>query len=127
MRPVRSLLAWLLLTTTLPSLPASASTTAPGRQVWDSEDDLPSTAVTEAVKCTVIEVLPERMLVVEDEHGRRHALAIPEQAKIKAQSKKEFDGRKELEFGQLQPGHKLKVTFLAENGVIVRVQVLKQA
>lgn len=104
-----------------------ASVPVGGQQPWDTEEGPRPTAVTSSVECVVVEVREDRTLVVRDGHEREHVVQIPEKAKIRAKNRREFDGKKKLEFGQLRPGHELKLTFLRENGEIVRVKVLGTA
>lgn len=104
-----------------------ASVPVGGQQPWSSEEGPRPTAVTGSVECVVVEVRDDRTLVVRDDQEREHVVQIPEKAKIRAEHRREFDGRRKLEFGQLRAGHELKLTYLTENGEIVRVKVLGTA
>lgn len=110
-------------------LPAALEASVPtgGRQPWDSDDGPRPTAVTASVECVVLEVREDRTLLVRDELAREHVVQIPESAKISARNRREFDGRKKLEFAELRAGHELKLTFLTASGAVVRVKVLGTA
>lgn len=104
---------------------AAASTPVPGRQPWSNQDGASPTAVTRALEGEILEVLPDRTLMVADEYGQR-PVQIPEAARIKAESKRDFDGRRKLDFADLRAGHRIKVVFLTETGEIVRLRVLRE-
>ncbi|RPH57630.1 hypothetical protein EHM82_00850 [bacterium] len=111
---------------TLVVLPAWSSTPTPGRKAW--EDDQTPTVVTQTVEARVVEVVPtDRTLIVVDEKERQHTVKIPEDVSIRAQSKKEFDGLRKLEFAHLREGQRLKLTFRSDDGRLVRIQVLRQS
>lgn len=109
---------------TLVVLPAWSSTPTPGRKAWEDEQ----TVVTQTVEARVVEVVQaDRTLIVLDEKERRHTVQIPEDVSIRAQSKKEFDGLRRLEFAHLREGQRLKLTFRSDDGRLVRIQVLRQS
>lgn len=105
------------------AVPAWASVPGGANEPWDSNDGPRPTAVTASVDCVIVEVREARTLVVRDELDREHEIQLPEKAKIKAENKRDFDGRKKLQFAQLRPGHELKITYLTATGEIVRVKV----
>jgi hypothetical protein len=106
-----------------PALLASVPGSKPGP--WDSSNDRDRpTAVTASVDAVILEVREERTLVVRDTDDRHHEILLPENAKIRADNRRDFDGMKKLEFAQLRPGHQVKLTFLTATGEIVRVKVL---
>ena len=107
----------------LVALPAVASTPTPGGNAWDNSD--PATAVTRTVEARILEVRENRTLVVVDKDERQHVIQLPEKVEIRAQSKKDFDGLKKLDFGHLREGHRVKLTFYADSGQLVRIQVQK--
>ena len=107
----------------LVALPALASTPTPGGKAWDSGE--PATAVTRTVEARVLEVRENRTLVLVDKDERQHVVQLPEKIEIRAQSKKDFDGLKKLDFGHLREGHRLKLTFYPDSGQLVRIQVQK--
>lgn len=115
----------LVVALTFTALPADASTPRPGRQIWDAPPGTP-TAVTQELECTVLETLAEeRILVVEDEWGREHAIHVPEDARLRAENRRMFDGQRRLEFEQLRAGHRIELTVLRETGEVTRVEVLE--
>lgn len=106
-----------------PAVPLGASVPGGNNEPWQSEDGPRPTAVTGTVECVIVEVREDRKLIVRDDQERQHEIQLPEKAKIKAASRRDFDGKKKLEFAQLRPGHELKITFLTATGEIVRVKV----
>jgi hypothetical protein len=107
----------------LMALPALASTPTPGGKAWDSGES--PTAVTRTVEARVLEVREGRTLVLVDKDERQHVVQVSDKVEIRAQSKKDFDGLKKLDFGHLREGHRLKITFYADSGQLVRIQVQK--
>lgn len=103
---------------------ASASVPTGVPSPWESDEGAQPTSVTASVTCVIVEVRDDRMLLVRDELDRQHEIQIPEKAKIRPQSKKDFDGLKKLQFEHLRPGFELKLTFLRSTGEVVRVKVL---
>jgi hypothetical protein len=126
MRRLTYLFGWTLAGAILLTSLASASTPTPGRKPWDSEDGTSPTEVTQTLKVHVTELLgPGKLRVVDPEEEREHVLQLGDTLEIRAQDKKMFDGRKKLTLGDLRPGHQLKLTFLAEDGRLLRILVLK--
>ena len=111
------------------SLTLQASTsTSPGRQAWDKDDGPRPSEVVSTMKFVVHEVGTNRTLVLVDEDQERpHRIQLSENIPLTAKSKKEFQGRKKLEFGDLAVGQRVKVTFKSESGEIVRVKILESA
>lgn len=118
--PVAAALAALLLAPALGVASVPTGTPSP----WEDDDGTPRTSVTLSVECVIVDVMEERTLLVRDEHGRQHEVQIPEDAKIKARRKRDFDGLRNLEFEHLRTGFELKLTVLRETGEIIRVKVL---
>ena len=78
--------------------------------------------------CEVTEVREGRILVVLDEgDGAEHVLRLSPKLKIRAQAKKDFDGRRKLAFEDLDVGHRVKVSYRKSDGTILGVDVLKRA
>jgi hypothetical protein len=67
------------------------------------------------------------LLTPEEPGAEPIELRIPEGVKIRAQRKKEFDGRRKLEFADLQVGQRLRLTVLPSEQRLVDVTVLKTA
>ena len=105
----------------LAAVSAWASTPTPGGKPWESEDTTP-TAVTRTVEYRILELHPNRTLLLADRDDRRQTLRLPEDIEIKPQSKKEYDGLKKLDFGHLLVGDRLKITFMSEDGRLVRIK-----
>ncbi len=78
--------------------------------------------------CRVTEVREARTLVLFDEgDGQEHVISLDPKLKIRAQSKRQFDGRRKLQFEDLAVGQRLKVNFRKSDGGIVGIDVLKPA
>ncbi len=118
-----TLLAGALL---LAIVPVTASTTAPGRQVWDSDDGPSPVEVTNSVHCQVVKIQPNRTLRVRHETGEAR-IHINKKVRIRAKARKQFEGRKKLAFADFSPGQWLKLTYVIENGYISSVKVLPKA
>jgi hypothetical protein len=123
---MRQLIFALTAAVLLAAVPASASTPAP-RSPWDSEDGTSPTEVTQTLKVRLTEVLATgKVRVVDPEEEREHVLHLGDTVEIRAQDKRMFDGRKKLTLADLRTGHQLKLTFLAEDGRLLRILVLKE-
>ncbi|MEM7354790.1 MAG: hypothetical protein AAF657_28535 [Acidobacteriota bacterium] len=84
--------------------------------------------VTQMMKCVVTEIRPDGTVIVRDNKAETvHPLAVNSKTKFSAQSKKEFNGRKQIELSDLKVGHELKVVKRQVNGEVLRVKVLKKA
>lgn len=124
MRVKTSAILLLLAALTAPAAaPLGASVPGGNNEPWRSDDGPRPTAVTGTVEAVIVEVRDDRTLIVRDDLEREHEIQLPEKAKIKAANRRDFDGKKKLEFAQLRPGHELKITFLTATGEIVRVKV----
>ncbi len=126
-----TLLLSLALIVSLAALPVEASTPNTGPKPWDSNfagDDGPvPSAVTDHLKCVITELQDDRVVKVWDEKTRTENLVrIAEKVAIKARKKSQFDGRSKLDFSDLRVGHRIKMTYLTEDGTIVRVSVVGQ-
>lgn len=85
------------------------------------------TVVTDHLKCIVTGLEKDRVLKVWDEEARAERLVrIDEKVDIKPRRKKDFDGRSELELADLEPGHRLKITYRLADGKILDVKVLEK-
>jgi len=80
---------------------------------------------TAILDCAVLEVRPERTLVLQEIESRdEHVVRLEEGVEIKARRKKDFDGRRRLEFSDLSEGQEVKVTVEADTGRLVEVRVM---
>ncbi len=83
-------------------------------------------AVTKSLKCTVLEVRADNLIKVRDDaSGDVHLVQLSKRIPIKAQDKKQFDGRKKLQPDDLQAGHRILVTKRTDINAVVRIKVLK--
>ncbi len=118
-----ALLVALLAAQTAP--PAGASTPNTGPRPWDPDESALPTAVTDHLKCVITEVKDDRVIRIWDEKTREENLVrIAEKVEIRARKKSQFEGRSELDFRDLLVGHRIKLTYLTEDGTIVGVKVV---
>lgn len=110
----------------LMTLAVQASTNVgPGRQPWETEDGPRPAEVVSSMKFVVHEVGENRTVVlIDDEREQPHRIQLSESIPLLAKSKKAFQGRKKLEFGDLEVGQRVKVTFATDSGEILRLKVL---
>jgi hypothetical protein len=107
------------------SLPAAAS--HPASVPSDTDANAPS-AITADFKCRVEEVGEDSTLVLVDvDTESRHVVQLDDTVRIRARSKKDFDGRKKLGLADLQPGQTIKVTVYVADGSIRAITVLEKA
>lgn len=105
---------------------ASTTVSGGGREPWDSSGPQP-TEVTTSMKCLIHEISENRTLVLIDEGDEQpHRIHLSSKVPLTAQVKKDFEGRKKLDFGDLEIGQRVKVTFTTDTGEIVRMKVLKK-
>jgi hypothetical protein len=81
---------------------------------------------TVVLQCKIVEVFEQyRRLMVEDVRtGERHYLHVADEVGIKAKSKKDFEGRKKLRFGDFVVGQTLNVTLEADSYRPLKIRVL---
>jgi hypothetical protein len=85
------------------------------------------TVVTDHLKCIVTALGDDRVVKVWDEATETERLVrIDEKVDIKPRRKKDFDGRSELELADLEPGHRLKITYRLADGKILDIKVLEK-
>lgn len=107
-----------------------ASTPNTGSTPWDSTLDSTSasaSAVTGTLKVVITEIhnADQRIVQVRNEESdEKHLVRFSEKVKLEARKRSDFGGKSKLDFDDLRPGHRLKVTYLTEDGTIVRVKVL---
>ena len=83
--------------------------------------------VTKNLKCTVIEVREGNVIKVRDDRsGDEHYIQLSEDIPLKAASKKQFGGRKNLEPSDLEIGQRILVTKRTDVDSVVRIKVLKK-
>lgn len=108
---------------------AVASTPNPTAQAGRSEDGIDPSSVTASAKLTVrrVESEPDRLYLYDPESEKTHVVVLSEKTKLTARRKKDFDGRRKLEFADLETGQTLKVTYRTDDGRITSIQVLEKA
>ncbi len=123
MRRLTLLIACLALI--LPTAAALASGSS-GAGIPRSSGGEQPFSVTKQLKCTIIEVQANNLIKVRDDRsGKESLIQLSEQIPLKAQNKKQFGGRKNLQASDLVEGHRILVTKRTDAEVIVRIKVLK--
>ncbi len=124
----RAALSFLVLCLAF-SLSALASTPRADSGIsrpWDDPEEMRPDMVTADLNCVILEVKPGNILTVKDEEsGNVHDVEILAKIPVRAQDKKQFAGRKKLEFKDFEIGQRIKVTVRPEVEEIVRIVVLK--
>ena len=110
------------------SIPSLASVDG-AHSSWDSEvDGQFPTEVTRSVKLVVKEIHPNRGVVfIDTELEESHTVQLAEDIQLTASKKKDFGGRKKLEFADLKVGQIVKMTFRISDGAILGITVLGQS
>ncbi len=124
----KNLALFLFVLILLPAL-AAASTPNPTAQAGRTEEGIDPATVTATTKLTVrrVESDPDRLYLYDKESEETHVVVLTEKTRLTARRKKDFDGRRKLEFGDLAAGQTLKVTYRVADGRITSIQVLDKA
>ncbi len=96
---------------------------------WDSEEDgqYPPD-VTRSGKLVVKEINPNGTVVFFDtEKEESVAIQLTEKVELSAQKKKDFGGRKKLEFADLKVGQIVKLRYRTSDGEILSVKIIGQS
>ncbi len=128
MNSIHKLIPSLCLTALI-ALPVAASgSTSPSARAGGSEGLDPS-EVTASAKLTVrrVENEPDRLYLYDPSSEKTHVVVLSEKTKLTARRKKDFDGRRKLQFSDLEAGQTLKVTYRTDDGQITSIQVLEKA
>jgi hypothetical protein len=109
----------------------SASTPYSGPRPWDSEDGsggggpFPN-EITRTMNCEIRRILEPGVVELYDPESKRlHQIRLSDRIELTAQRKKDFGGRKKLEFGDLKSQQSVKVTFRPSDGQILRIKVVQ--
>ena len=111
-------------------LPAIAAASTPtGGQTGNTKEGLSPSDVIGYARLTLRSVAaePNRLYLFDPETEKTHVVVLSEKTKLTARKKKDFDGRRKLDFGDLEAGQKLKVTYRLDDGRITGIQVLERA
>lgn len=104
--------------------PLQASSRSNAARPVEGRDPASATIV---MKAKVTQILEGRRIALQPE--RKDAppieIEVQEDIRIRAQNKKEFDGRKKLEFGDLAVGQTLRITLLPAEERVVSFVVLR--
>jgi len=111
-------------------IPALAfSSTPTGHQTGNSKNGLSASDVTASTRLVVrrVESDPDRVYLFDAEAEETHVILISEKTRLSARRKKDFEGRRKLEFGDLAMGQTLKITYRLDDGRITSIQVVDVA
>jgi hypothetical protein len=111
-------------------IPALAwSSTPTGGQTGNTKDGLSASDVTASTRLIVrrVESEPNRIYLYDPEAEETHVVLISEKTRLSARRKKDFDGRRKLDFGDLAMGQTLKITYRLDDGRITSIQVVEKA
>ena len=116
--------AALTLLMALPSAVLALSSNS--RNPPSAGDVRDSAFATQVLKCLVTKVEPGGIVHLLPEKAEV-AVAVPidEKVRIRAQNRKEFDGRRKLSVSDLRKGQRLRVSFMPQQERIVSLVVLK--
>ncbi|MEM1176872.1 MAG: hypothetical protein AAGM22_00890 [Acidobacteriota bacterium] len=106
--------------------------------VWASGTSYPAAAapveqdpllVTKSMKCRVLEIRADQNAVkIQDPKTEEISwIQIGEQTRLRAQNRKAFDGRKKIDFADLQVGQLLRIQHRPNTGEVLRVKVLRES
>ena len=116
----RVLLAVLVLFLTTGVALASGSSRRP-----TPSSQLDSFSTVETIEVTIVAVEEGNVLVLQADEGAPQArIEIANGVAIKAKNKKNFGGRKKLDFSDLEAGQRIRVTRQIRDGEITRIRVL---
>lgn len=108
-------------------LPASATLASGSTASLPAAGNEQPFSVTESFRCTILEVRADNSIRVRDNaSGEEHLIQLTADIPLKAQDKKQFEGRKSLEPSDLEEGHRIVVTKRTDTPTVVRIKVLKK-
>ena len=111
-------------------IPALAFSSTPiGHQTGNTKAGLSASDVTASTRMVVrrVETDPDRIYLYDPEIEETHVVLISEKTRLSARRKKDFEGRRKLEFGDLAMGQTLKITYRLDDGRITSIQVVDVA
>ena len=119
--PIMTLALLPLVWTARPAMASIPETVA-------DETEMEARDLFVARKCEVRGIGENRTVVLFDEFSREtHEIKLSEKVKLRAVKKKEFDGRKKLDFEDFAVGQRVKVNIRKSDGRILRIDVLPRA
>jgi len=119
-----SLLALLLVP--MPVLASVGGVTVQDDHPFETELGQPDAEVTRSVDLVITDLGPDHQVRLLDPRTERVVtLKLTDSVPLRARSKNEFDGRKRLAWEDLAKGQKVRLTFRPNDGVIIRLTVLK--
>ncbi len=127
MKRIQTSLIVLAVLLILPTLAAASTPT--GGQTGNTKEGLSPSDVIGYARLTVrnIAAEPNRLYLFDPETEKTHVIVLSEKTKLTARKKKDFDGRRKLDFTDLEAGQTLKVTYRLDDGRVTGIQVLERA
>ena len=122
----RPLLIAVLFVAFLASAPAlMASGTSYPQAATPQQDPL---LVTKSLKVRVLEVRADQnaIRILDPKTEKEGWLQIDEDTNLRAQDRKAFDGRRKLEFADLQAGQTLRIQHRPQTGEVLKIKVLRE-
>lgn len=108
---------------------SAVASTPTGGQTGNTKDGLSPSEVIGHAKLTVRNLAsePNRLYLFDPETEKTHVVVLSDKTKLTARRKKDFEGRRKLEFDDLAVGQTLKVSYRLDDGRITSIQVLERA
>ena len=105
------------------------ASTPTGGQTGNTKEGLSASDVTASVQFKVrrVETDPNRIYLFDERSEKVHVVVVSEKTRLTARRKKDFDGRRKLEFADLELGQTLKVVYRLDDGHITSIQVVEKA
>lgn len=82
--------------------------------------------VTKTIKLRLVEAPKDGKIVVVEENGTKHLVALAKKLRIRADKFTEFGGKKKISQDDLQPGMLLKITYRASDFVALELRILNE-
>lgn len=119
----------VLVAALIGSSPGFSSTPNSGQTGNRQADGIDPGQITESARLVVrgLETEPNRIQLYDPETETTHVVVLTEKTKLTARRKKDFDGRRKLEFADLETGQTVKVTYRTDDGRITSIQVMDKA
>ncbi len=125
-----SLSALLLAPLTVPAAVQASvgGVTVQDDHPFETEAGQPDAQVIRSVDLVIADLGPDNQVKLIDPRTEREmVLKLTDAVPLRARSKKQFDGRKQLAFDDLAKGQKIRLSFRPNDGAIIRLTVLKIA